>query len=183
VLAAGEGRRFGGRKQLAELHGRPLLEHVLSAMAATPLERVVVVLGANADEVLSGVDLYGAEPVVFAAWHEGQAASLRAGLDALGDVAGAVVALGDQPRLSPLAVERLLSAPTDGFDAARATYAGKPGHPVLLRRSLFPAVRQLSGDEGARGLLEHARVASVACDGLGGPEDVDTRDELEELNR
>ena len=62
VLAAGAGTRFGGPKQLAELDGRPLLEHALRAMTASPVGRVVVVLGALVEEVTASVDLHGAEP-------------------------------------------------------------------------------------------------------------------------
>ena len=54
VLAAGEGRRFGGPKQLAVVAGRPLVEHALAALAG--LERVVVVLGARAEEIRAGAD-------------------------------------------------------------------------------------------------------------------------------
>ena len=74
VLAAGEGRRFGGTKQLAELDGRPLLSFALAAVAG--ISPRVVVLGHAADEVAAGVDLHGARPVVCADWAEGQAASL-----------------------------------------------------------------------------------------------------------
>src|SRR5918997_1615678 len=55
VLAAGAARRFGGPKQLAELDGRPLLEHALAALSG--LDRIVVVLGARADEIRAGADL------------------------------------------------------------------------------------------------------------------------------
>ena len=69
VLAAGSGSRFGGAKQLAELDGIPLLEHALRAVEAVPaIERIVVVLGARADEVRAGVDFGLAEPVVCADW-------------------------------------------------------------------------------------------------------------------
>jgi molybdenum cofactor cytidylyltransferase len=89
VLAAGEGRRFGGTKQLAPLRGRPLLEHALAAVAA--LSPRVVVLGHEADAIRAAVDLHGARPVVCGDWREGQAASLRCGVAALGDVDAAVV--------------------------------------------------------------------------------------------
>ena len=181
VLAAGAGSRFEGPKQLAELDGRPLLEHVLAAMAAAPLDRVVVVLGAGGEEVLAGVDLHGAEPVVCEGWREGMGASLRTGIEAVGGAAAAVVALGDQPLLTPAAVARVIEARSGEIDAVRATYGGVPGHPVVLERALFAEVRQLKGDKGARALLAGARVREVACDGLGSPVDVDTRQQLEEL--
>lgn len=183
VLAAGAGRRFGAPKQLAELGGRPLLEHALAAMAAAPLDRVVVVLGAGAEEVLDRVNLHGAEPLVCEGWQEGMGASLRSGIEAVGDAGAAVVALGDQPLLSPEAVARVVEQRGGDADAVRATYDGVPGHPVLLERALFPEVRRLTGDEGARSLLASARVREVACDGLGSPADVDTVQQLEELSK
>ena len=89
LLAAGEGRRFGGPKQLAELDGRPLVEHALGALAG--LDRVVVVLGAHADEIRAGADLGDAELVTCDDWAEGMSASLRRGLAALAE-AGEVAA-------------------------------------------------------------------------------------------
>ena len=71
VLAAGAGRRFGSAKQLASFEGRPLLEHALLAMSGAALVDLrVVVLGANADEILAAVERHGAEPVICADWNE-----------------------------------------------------------------------------------------------------------------
>jgi len=178
VLAAGVGTRFGGAKQLADLNGRPMLEHAVRAMVAAPVDRVCVVLGARAAEVRRAVDLQGAEVVVCDAWAEGQAASLRAGIAALAACDAVVVALGDQPFLSPAAVERVLHSRTPGADAVRATYGGVPGHPVVLECSLFGRVAALRGDGGARALLDDIRVEEAACDGLGRPDDIDTPDQL-----
>ena len=181
MLAAGAAARFGGAKQLAELDGRPLLEHALAAMAAAPLDRLVVVLGAGAEEIGARVSLHGARVVVCADWSEGQAASLRAGVAALGDAAAAVVVLGDQPRISAQAVARVLAARGPGALAVRATYDGRPGHPVVLERALFAPIARLRGDAGARDLLRGVAVRDVACDGLGRPDDVDTPEQLEVL--
>lgn len=181
VLAGGAGRRFGGGKLLAELDGRPLLEHALAAMAAAPLDRTVVVLGADADDVLARVKLHGAEPVMCEDWEEGQSASLREGVEELAGADAVVVTLGDQPRLSPKAVERVIAARDPAAEAVRATYGGAPGHPVLLERPLLARVHVLHGDTGARALLARARVKDVACDGLGSAADVDTHAHLEAL--
>jgi CTP:molybdopterin cytidylyltransferase MocA len=181
VLAAGAGTRFGGQKQLARLYGRPLLEHAVLAMIASPVRRVVVVLGAAAEEVLDGVDLHGAEPRICSRWDEGQSASLACGLAELADCDAVVVILGDQPRLSPDSIRRVVGARGDGAAAVRATYRGDPGHPVLLERELFERMRDVSGDHGARNLLLSANVREVPCDDLGGGEDVDTPAELDAL--
>ena len=160
VLAAGEGSRFGGAKQLAPLRGRPLLEHALEVMAGV-CDRVVVVLGAHAEDVVSGVDLHGAEPVVCEDWATGTFASLRAGLHAVGhDHDAVVVALGDQPSLSRERIEAVLAV--EG-PLVRARDGGAPSHPVVIRH-------------GARVTPEALRTAPGPE--LGPLADVDTRDDL-----
>jgi CTP:molybdopterin cytidylyltransferase MocA len=180
VLAAGAATRFGSHKQLALLDGVPLLEHSLRAVAAAPVDRLVVVLGAGADEIATRVDLHGAEAVVCPRWEEGQSASLACGLGALAACEAAVVTLGDQPRVASDAVRRVIAA-RNGAAAVRATYGGKPGHPVLLERKLFEPLRDVTGDLGARNLLLSVSVLEVPCDDLGGGEDVDTPAELDAL--
>jgi len=179
VLAAGAGRRFGGPKQLAELDGRPLLEHALAAIAAVPaLERVAVTLGAHDEAIRARVDLHGAQPIVVTDWAEGQAASLRAGVAALAPVADAVVVtLADQPRLTTSTIAGVVAAWDGRAAAVRAVHDGSPGHPVLLARQLYPAVARLRGDEGARRLLVASRTITVQC----GPEvvlDIDERAQI-----
>jgi molybdenum cofactor cytidylyltransferase len=181
ILAAGAGTRFGGAKQIAELDGRPLLEHSIRAMSASPVERVVVVLGAGAEEVLARVDLDGAKPIVCERWEEGQSASLAFGLGELSGCEAVVVTLGDLPRLSTNAIRRVIAARGEGAEAVRATYAGEPGHPVLLERELFERLRDVTGDHGARNLLLSVSPREVACDDLGGGEDVDTPAQLDTL--
>jgi molybdenum cofactor cytidylyltransferase len=181
VLAAGAGRRFGSIKQLAELDGRPLLEHSIRAMIAAPVGRVVVVLGSGADEVLAEVNMHGAEPVVCERWDEGQSASLATGLAELSECEAVVVILGDQPRLSPDAIRRVIVARGKGAAAVRATYHGVPGHPVLLERALFERMRDVSGDHGARNLLISTHTREVPCEDLGGGQDVDTPAQLDAL--
>ena len=180
VLAAGASTRFGAQKQLAELDGVPLLEHSLRTMRSVPMGRVVVVLGSAADEIASTVNLHGADPIVCARWEEGQSASLACGLAELADCEAVVVTLGDQPRVSPDAIRRVIAG-RNRASAVRATYNGNPGHPVLLERDLFEQLRDVTGDKGARNLLLSVPVRDIPCDDLGGGEDVDTPAELDTL--
>ena len=181
VLAGGAGRRFGSPKQLAAFRGRPLLEHALAAAAAAPVARVAVVLGANAEAVRDEVDLHGADPVICATWRDGMAESLKAGVAGLGEAEAVVVMLGDQPLVSAEAVRRVVASREAGTQAVRATYAGVPGHPVVLERALFGEVAALEGDVGARAILESASVREVACDDVGDPADVDSPADLRAL--
>jgi molybdenum cofactor cytidylyltransferase len=185
VLAAGEGRRFGGPKQLAELDGRPLLEYAVEAVMCVPaLDPVVVVLGARADEIQRRVDLLGARPVVCESWQRGQSASLRAAIEALGDVEAALITLGDQPRITPEVIAHVLDEALtrdERWRTTRAVYGGVPGHPVVLPRSLFKRLPELRGDAGARELLETMNVREVEAAHLCSPDDVDTTEQLEAL--
>jgi CTP:molybdopterin cytidylyltransferase MocA len=174
ILAAGEGRRFGGTKQLAELDGRPLLSYALAAVSG--ISTRVVVLGHAAEEILAAVDLQGAEPVVCPEWADGQAASLKCGLAAL-DTDAVVVVLGDQPGITAAALDAVLSAGGDE-DAVRATYGGMASHPVLLRAPLLARAGELRGDVGFRDLLRGASVREVEVGHLADPADIDTKEEL-----
>jgi CTP:molybdopterin cytidylyltransferase MocA len=176
VLAAGEGRRFGGVKQLATVDGRPLVEHAALAVAA--ISPRVVVLGHAADEIRAVADLHGASIALCRDWAQGQAASLRCGLDALGDVDAAVVVLADMPGVTPAAVDAVVAAWDGVADAARAVYGGQPGHPVLIGRDLLDRADELHGDAGFGAMLDRARVISVEAGHLADPTDIDTREEL-----
>ena len=184
VLAAGSGSRFGGAKQLAELDGIPLLEHALRAVEAVPaVDRIVVVLGARAEEIRAGVDLGAAEAVVCEEWEEGQAASLRRGIAAVADADAAVVTLGDMPRITPEVIARFaqLAAEHGSLARARAVYDGMPGHPVVLGREYFAQIAALRGDVGARDVLKAIGAFPIECSHLCSAADVDTPEALAEL--
>jgi molybdenum cofactor cytidylyltransferase len=176
VLAAGSGTRFGSEpKLLADLAGRPLLEHAIRAQCeVASLARVVVVLGAGAAEVMARVDFGRAEPVVCPDWESGQAASLRCGAAALDGAEKVVVTLGDEP----LITARVVSLFVDQPGGARAVYQGKPGHPAVLGAQQLHALARLTGDRGAQRLLNGPE---IECSALCSGEDVDTPQDLEAI--
>jgi nicotine blue oxidoreductase len=175
VLAAGAGRRFGGLKQLALYRGRPLIEHPIRALEEAGVERIAVVLGAYAERIRAEADLGEAEVLTNSAWEEGQAASLRLAVAHFATTADALlVLLGDEPDIPPEAIRRVLAA--GSAKPVRASYHGRPGHPVLLPRQLFAEVATLRGDVGARGLLSGA--VTVECGDLGVVKDIDTPGDL-----
>lgn len=181
VLAAGAGRRFGGPKQIAQWRGTTLVEWALDAALGVALERIVVVLGAHADEVRAGADLTGAQVVLAQDWAEGQAASLRAGVAALGAVDGAVVLLADMPFVTAEVVAGTIARFDHRHDVVRTVYAGRPGHPVLLGRAALDRVPELRGDAGARVLFADLRVCEWEAGHLCDPTDIDTRTQLEAI--
>lgn len=166
VLAAGAGIRFGPTpKLLAQLDGRPLLEHAIAAQ----IDPVFVVLGAKAEEILVGVEWMGAQPVVCPEWREGMAASLRCGIEAVRGAKRVILTLGDQP-ISRAVVARFREAPA----GTRATYGGRPGHPVVLGPEQMAAAFQLTGDRG----LRLAGDLTIECGDLGSGHDIDTPADL-----
>jgi molybdenum cofactor cytidylyltransferase len=180
ILAAGEGRRFGATKQLADLRGRPLLTYPVASMLAVPaISPVIVVLGHDADAIRARIDFGDAETVVCDDWQEGQAASVRRGVAELGSVSAAVITLGDQPFITPQVIAGVLDHyDPDYHDAVRATYGAAPGHPVLLGRRLLRRANELRGDVGFRDLLVGQRVRRFEAGHLCDPADIDTREEL-----
>jgi molybdenum cofactor cytidylyltransferase len=189
VLAAGAGSRFGGGKLLAPYEGRPLIEAALSALADAPVDQKIAVVGSDAGsdarKLREVCAAYGFHIVGNPDWARGQSTSVRAGLGACGaDTRAAVVLLADQPLVGVGVVERLVEAFEGGAKVAVATYGGRPRNPVLFSREVWPLLlRELSGDEGARGFIRgHPElVERVPCDGVGDPADVDTREDLRRL--
>ena len=156
VLAAGAGRRFGGPKQLHPVNGVPMLERVVTIVADAGLDDLVVVLGARADEVEAQVNLRTARVVRAEQWDSGQAASLRAGLDALqADITAALVVLGDGPQLDPAAVQRVRSAAEAApGQVLAADYGNGRSHPVLLPRAVWAQLPEAGEAAAERALPE-----------------------------
>ena len=183
ILAAGHARRFGGGKLTTPFEGRPLLHHAMAAAQAAPVSSITLVTGADAEAVAACARAFDTTiRIVHAAGHaEGMAASLRAGVASLPPrTRGVFVFLGDMPRIPTGVLEPLAKAVATGASAAVPVFDGRRGHPVVLSRSLFPAVAELTGDTGARPLLQALgpRVAQVPTPDAGVLFDVDVPGDL-----
>jgi molybdenum cofactor cytidylyltransferase len=199
VLAAGRGSRLGGdaSKPLLEWRRRPLVAWAVDAARDSGLRPVLVVVGYRGDEVRAALsrtsqgsrthvgvnsEMVAVEVVENPQWEEGIASSLRAVLTRLiprVDVDAVCVGLADQPRVSAEAYRRV--AATSG-DLVVPTYAGQPGNPVKLARSLWPEALELRGDVGARALARD-RAVRIDCTDTGSAADVDTLEDLERLQQ
>jgi molybdenum cofactor cytidylyltransferase len=185
LLAAGRSSRFGADKLLAPLGGRPrpvLRWSAESLLGGVDELYVVVPAGAVAlRESLSGLHVHFVENAMAA---EGMASSIRAGVAALPPrIAGAFVALGDQPLVPREVLHALrLRWEEGGADAVAPSYRDGRGNPVLFDRALFGALATLTGDAGARKMLDALgeRLALVPVDAPM-PVDVDTPDALRAL--
>ncbi len=180
LLAAGAGRRFGMPKALVRHRGKLLVELAAEVLHAGGCAPVVVVVGASGDTVRAAAALPGSSLVDNPEWTTGMGSSLRAGLAALeaSDAVAALVLPVDTPGTTAAAVRRLagLAAP----DAlARATYDGRPGHPVLLGRDRWADVAATAvGDAGARDYLRAHPPLDVPCEDVATGDDVDRPEDL-----
>ncbi len=162
VLAAGFGARFGGGKLTAPWRDGVLLDGALIAAFAAPVRTISVVWGADpavpeaARAFAERMDEAGRLRLVNAVDHaEGMAATLRAGIASLAtDTTGAFVFLGDMPRVPVAVFAKLADALAAGAPAAAPLFEGRRGHPVLFSAPLFPQLLALTGDEGARAVLQ-----------------------------
>lgn len=191
VLAAGRSSRMGERnKLLVEVDGEPMVRHAVRAALGAGLREVVVVTGHQHEAVeaaLAGLPVRFVHNPDYAL---GLSSSLKAGVGALGrKLDGALVCLGDMPRLNSGHLRRLVAAfdpaPGSGRSIVVPTHGAKRGNPVLWSSAHFPAMRELEGDVGAKHLIgEHAaEVVEVELDDEAPLLDVDTPEALARLLR
>ena len=153
ILAAGMSTRMGRPKQLLKLAGMSMLEHAIAAVKDAGIVSPVLVLGAYAPDILRCVKLVEkCEVILNKDFAEGQASSLRVGVDAVsGKCEAAVFMLADQPLVDAALVSELM----DHFsynnpDVLYPVYKGQRGNPVIISASLFPRLMSTTGDRGAR---------------------------------
>jgi CTP:molybdopterin cytidylyltransferase MocA len=158
ILAAGSSSRMGEPKQLLLWRGQPLVLRAVEAALGANVWPVVVVVGAHADQIRP---VLAKLPVLIAenpAWAEGMASSLRTGISVLQQFSrsldGAIVALCDQPEFTADVISRLIATQrATGRAIVASQYAGRNGAPALFLREHFAALAALTGEEGARVLL------------------------------
>lgn len=187
VLAAGQGRRFGGPKALIALpDGRTLVERAVGALEAAGVSDVVVVAGEQAAQIADVLVGRTVQVLVNAGPERGLASSLSLALDhALAvDAPAVAILLADQPGIGPDAVARVLAAWHGGALAATGQVLGVAGHPVVLDRSVIaPLLPTLTGDRGAGPFLAaHPElVIRVDTSDVARLDDIDSPDDLRRL--
>jgi molybdenum cofactor cytidylyltransferase len=190
ILAAGSSSRMGaGRhKLLLPLGNRPVLAHVITATLASQARPIVLVLGHQAEQVRTHVATFAVSPAVISIenphYLQGMSTSLRAGLQTLiqsekicHSLAGVIILLGDQPLMTAHSIDALITCKqTTDKRIIAPLYNGKRGNPVLFDASLFPELMEISGDEGARSVIERHKqeVATLELSDTVTNYDVDT---------
>lgn len=184
LLAAGEGRRFGSLKQLADIDGEPMVRRS-ARQAIDSGAPVIVVTGADAERVESALIGLSVHIVRNTAWAKGMGSSIALGVGELSrhfpQVTGALLCLADQPMIEQALFQALLTRHQAAGDRILASeHVGVTGPPVLFPRDCFQTLMNWSGAEGANALLrqESARVERFSNHGGS---DVDTPDDLQRV--
>lgn len=155
VLAADCGPDFAGPKYLASVNGEPMLQRVVDDAVNWPVDRVIVVLGSDAEQILESVDFKGHTVVIDPEWSEGTASPIRAALDLASrdrSTRLCVIARGDQPGVNADLVKELIdAAEKQEADAAVPKYRYAVGWPIVLDQSVW---YHLLGSEGSIDLLD-----------------------------
>ncbi len=204
ILAAGAASRYGQPKQLLDYHGQPFVRRVAQTALAAGLSPVRVVTGANAEAVEAAVADLDVEIVRNAKWQEGQASSIRAGLDPLpapppnptelrriwgrlarqqrGRVGAVIFLLADQPQVTQHVLAALKARHAEGlFPIVAPLIADRRGNPVLFDRDTFPDLLKLTGDVGGRALFREYPVEYIPWHDEGLLLDVDDENDYRKL--
>lgn len=190
ILAAGTSSRMGaGRhKLLLPLGNRPVLAHVIETTLASQAGPVIIVLGHQAEQVRAAIAEHVDHPMITIIenpdYQQGMSTSLHVGVKAITNQEvsssmpdSALIILGDQPMMTAHILNTLMTTrQTTGKRIIAPLYAGKRGNPILFDASLFPELLEVTGDEGARSVIERHRqeVATVELGSAVATYDVDT---------
>jgi molybdenum cofactor cytidylyltransferase len=181
ILAAGGSSRFGSPKQLLPWRGTSVLNSVVSTAFDTGLAPVIVVIGANADQIEPSLPK---ECVVVRndAWPEGQSSSIRIGLAQLSEkIDGVLVLLGDQPQVNPHFCSSIIQK---GLECGKITIPyvnDRRANPVFFPKHTLKRLGQVTGDQGGRAIFSEFQVEYLPwlddCMAL----DIDTPEDYEKL--
>jgi molybdenum cofactor cytidylyltransferase len=185
VLAAGQGARFGGAKQLAEFRGMPMVRRAAEVLLNSEVGRIVAVVGHRADDVKEALKGLPVQCIFNPHWAEGLATSIRVGLGALGeDTEGVLFFLADQPTVRSETVDKLLKA----FREHRGSivvpvFRGRRGNPALFPKGFFRELSSLKGDVGGREIIKRwpEAVLEVPVEDPGVLLDVDRPEDMVNL--
>lgn len=186
ILAAGEAKRMGHRdhyKLLALFNDEPLVRRITKQALESTASSVTVVTGFRRDAILAALASLSFSTLFNPNYAAGMGGSLATGMRAPGieEADGTLVMLADMPGITSTHLEALLDAfrARGGGSVIRACAAGRPGHPVILPRSLYGALRNLRGDVGARDVIASSMLPVTLVEiGAAAIQDIDTLDDL-----
>ncbi|MBN1361625.1 MAG: nucleotidyltransferase family protein [Sedimentisphaerales bacterium] len=184
ILAAGESRRMGMPKPLLRFGNTTFLGQIISVLQHAAIERITVVLGAEAERLVESVDLSGTEVVVNHDYRDGQSSSLVAALrEVPAETEAILLCLVDNPFITPEIVNEVVGAYRQtNHPIVIPVQDGKRGHPALFARSVFGELLDAPADQGARYVVrsDPERVLEVEVADRAVAVRIDTPDQYKE---
>jgi molybdenum cofactor cytidylyltransferase len=186
ILAAGSSSRFGNTKQLLHFNGKTLLQNAIEEATDAGVGTIVVVTGANADEISKKIKNENFEIVFNKDWEQGMASGIGIGLKKAitlnNEIEKVIIAVCDQPFVSSSLFQELFQKQNkSGRHIVASAYAGTVGTPVLFTQKYFDALMGLTGDQGAKILLKKYSEDLATVDFPDGNIDIDTQEDYENL--
>jgi molybdenum cofactor cytidylyltransferase len=188
ILAGGESKRMGTPKMLLPYRGATIIETVIQNIASSSVEKTLVVLGSNGDQILEAISEYPVMHCYNDAYKSGMLSSVKCGFAHLPDECGAALVFpGDQPMIREKDINIVLSAwHESGKGIVVPTFRGRRGHPLLIDRKYRQEVMTLDESDGLRALaMKHpGDVREIETDNPLILKDIDTAEDYRnELNR
>ncbi len=187
ILAAGSSGRLGRPKQLLPYNDTSLLQHLMNEAGASDAVAVVVVLGATCHLIQPHLKAGSSHIVINKEWQEGMAASIRCGIKEITNinpnVDAAILMVCDQPYVSTALLNGLIRTHQEtGKPIVTSFYDNAAGPPVLFHQSIFPELLLLSGDKGARKVVEAHTGNVIHIPFPDGKYDIDTAEDFATLS-
>lgn len=185
ILAAGSSSRLGQAKQLLKFKGKTLLEISLHAASDSLAEHMVLVLGANQDQIQQKVNLSSYDQVINKNWENGMASSMQAGLKHLlqkHEINAVILTLSDQPFIEYKTINQLIfNYLSSKKGIITSTYQNTFGVPVLFDQKYFNELLELQSKEGAKTIIYKHLDDVEKVDFPKGAVDIDTYEDYEKL--
>jgi molybdenum cofactor cytidylyltransferase len=180
MLAAGQARRFGSQKLLAAMPKSG--QSVIATTAANLLAGAgrVIAVTARDERLMRVLDHAGCQIVINDHANEGMATSIVAGIRASMDASGWLIALGDMPYVEYATISKVKTALEEGADIAVPRHRSQRGHPVGFSAKYRDQLLALTGDKGAKSIID-AHAQSIVWVGTTDPGvlvDIDTPEDL-----
>ena len=158
ILAAGASTRMGQPKQLLQYNDVSFIQHAIDEALAASAQKVIVVLGSNAEEISDQINKKQAEVIFNKSWEEGIASSIREGLQQSlllsANINAVILMVCDQPYVNAALLRNLVNQQLEsGKHIIASQYKDTLGTPVLFHKSFFPELLKLKGDTGAKPIL------------------------------
>ena len=191
LLAAGSSSRLGEPKQLVEFKGKTLLQNTMDCLSPFLFDCRILILGAQKEKIQKEIKTSGFEVLTNTSWKEGMSTSLKMGIDYIQkkypQIENILIFLCDQPFVSKDLIQSLIDKHKNNNSGITASlYGDTLGVPVVFGSSFIPELLELSGDQGARKIINKYKEEVEFVEFEKGEFDVDSPEDLKllkELNQ